>query len=507
MTTNPKRSRSAPPRFDLSAVTPRAADRRHRLRPDSHRRQRHLWQHASGHTDADVQRTHQTRPTARPRAIRQRHALRRRSEAEVTLTTRRQLRSTSRGQSAARQSSFTVNPAAMSALALTLAASSTADRRRGRQPTITAVDQFENTGNSYTGSGNLTFGAPPPAAQHPASPTPPASAVELRHSTTASGSPAASSKVSGTSNGVMKLYAPETATSPFPTAPPQRERAARDRRKRSASRRCRSPTTTSRSGFTAGKIESGDSFSVEFGSPVAVSTMCSGWEREGHQHALSGNNEVTVTFSDGTGATNDSLSVTSSACTFHLGTIDLGSNAYVTAAARPSRAAAEQVLAGIHKRAATYSKSTRHQGGHGHDRQSQLKRRHADAQRQPDRRIRQHVPSLHDHGDRPVLMMRRRCHDTLAAAGPDATRSTPRARAARPASPNRSAPTSAGHGVARAAAGLLPRRARRALLRRTRSRPPQPRSRPPARNAGPSDELICVSRSTGTCLMPAVRSS
>ena len=39
---------------------------------------------------------------------------------------------------------------------------------------------------------------------------------------------------------------------------------------------------------------------------------------------------MTVTVTDGTGATNDSLTVASATCTFHFGSIDLGSNAYVS---------------------------------------------------------------------------------------------------------------------------------------------------------------------------------
>ena len=39
---------------------------------------------------------------------------------------------------------------------------------------------------------------------------------------------------------------------------------------------------------------------------------------------------VIVTVTDGTGATNDSITVTSGTCTFHFGSINLGSNAYVS---------------------------------------------------------------------------------------------------------------------------------------------------------------------------------
>ena len=233
------------------------------------------------------------------------------------------------GSGSATTSSFMVSPAAMSALALT-AASSAVTAGEGDELTIKAVDTFENTVTSYTGSRNLKFaGAATSGSKHPTVTNASGVAVEFP-STTAITFSSGVSKVSGTSNGLMKLYAPETAdvtvsdgTFSNGTGLPVTV----------ASAQISALSLTNHnfpSGFTAGKIESGDSFSVEFGSPVAVSTMCSGWSGNATNHALSGNNEVTVTLSDGTGATNDSLSVTASACTFHLGTIDLGSNAYVT---------------------------------------------------------------------------------------------------------------------------------------------------------------------------------
>ena len=58
--------------------------------------------------------------------------------------------------------------------------------------------------------------------------------------------------------------------------------------------------------------------------------MCSLWSGNGTDHSLSGNGEVTVTIVDGTGATDDTLTASASKCTLHLGTIDLGSSAYVS---------------------------------------------------------------------------------------------------------------------------------------------------------------------------------
>ena len=62
---------------------------------------------------------------------------------------------------------------------------------------------------------------------------------------------------------------------------------------------------------------------------MSVSSFCSTWSNNANNQSLTGNGDVTVTVTDGTGATNDSLTVTSGTCTFHFGSINLGSNAYI----------------------------------------------------------------------------------------------------------------------------------------------------------------------------------
>ena len=83
---------------------------------------------------------------------------------------------------------------------------------------------------------------------------------------------------------------------------------------------------------TAGTMEKGDKITVVFSDQMKVSSFCSSWSNDANNQSISGNNQVTVNVSNGTGGTNDAVTVTSTTCTFNLGSIDLGSNAYVTAA-------------------------------------------------------------------------------------------------------------------------------------------------------------------------------
>ncbi len=74
---------------------------------------------------------------------------------------------------------------------------------------------------------------------------------------------------------------------------------------------------------TSGQIEPGDSVVVVFSAPMNESTLCSTWSGSGNQSTTG-----TVTVTDGTATTDDVLSV--SAGCLNLGSIDLGSNAYVS---------------------------------------------------------------------------------------------------------------------------------------------------------------------------------
>jgi hypothetical protein len=81
-------------------------------------------------------------------------------------------------------------------------------------------------------------------------------------------------------------------------------------------------------GGAAGTIDKGDQIVVTFSQQMHEATLCSAWTNDAADQSTT--NNVTVTVSDGTGATNDAISVTTSTCTFNFGSINLGSNAYAT---------------------------------------------------------------------------------------------------------------------------------------------------------------------------------
>jgi hypothetical protein len=230
------------------------------------------------------------------------------------------------GSASATSSSFTVGPATMTALSLT-AGDSTLFAGQGDELTIKAVDTFENTVTSYTGPQTLWFsGAKASGVKAPTVSNSSGTPVPFESPTTIAFA-AGVAKTSGTS-GLMKLYTVETA-----------HVAVSDHMVSSGSglpitveaTLISSLTLSNAGGFSGkGKIESGDSFAVKLGAPLAVNSVCSLWSGNTTNHSLSGNNEVTVTIVDGTGATHDSVTVGASKCTLHLGTIDLGSSAYVS---------------------------------------------------------------------------------------------------------------------------------------------------------------------------------
>jgi type II secretory pathway component PulJ len=88
--------------------------------------------------------------------------------------------------------------------------------------------------------------------------------------------------------------------------------------------------TLANGGSIQGRIEEDDTITVVFSQEMSVSSFCSTWSNDANNQSLSSNGDVTVTVTDGTGATNDSLTVTSATCTFRFGSINLGSNAYLS---------------------------------------------------------------------------------------------------------------------------------------------------------------------------------
>jgi prepilin-type N-terminal cleavage/methylation domain-containing protein len=90
--------------------------------------------------------------------------------------------------------------------------------------------------------------------------------------------------------------------------------------------------TLANGGATPGTIEKGDTITVVFSAQMSVASLCPTWSGDAANQALSSNNDVTVTVSDGIGASHDAMTVTSGSCTsgFNFGSVDLGSNAYVS---------------------------------------------------------------------------------------------------------------------------------------------------------------------------------
>ncbi len=82
-------------------------------------------------------------------------------------------------------------------------------------------------------------------------------------------------------------------------------------------------------GGVAGRAEQGDQIVVTFSQTLRVSTMCSLWSGDFSDQLLATPGDVTVTLADG-GAGNDTLTIASAACTFHFGSINLGSTGYAT---------------------------------------------------------------------------------------------------------------------------------------------------------------------------------
>jgi hypothetical protein len=106
-------------------------------------------------------------------------------------------------------SSFTVNPATAAELSLA-AADETPTAGVSDNLTITAIDQFGNTATAYTGPKTLTFGgASTIGVNHPSVSNSSGAAVNFGTATTIAFSSGVA-KVSGSNNGVMKLYAAET---------------------------------------------------------------------------------------------------------------------------------------------------------------------------------------------------------------------------------------------------------------------------------------------------------
>jgi prepilin-type N-terminal cleavage/methylation domain-containing protein len=98
------------------------------------------------------------------------------------------------------------------------------------------------------------------------------------------------------------------------------------------------PTVTSltlSNGGTAGKVDETDTYKIGFSEGLSVGSICSNWSGDTTDQSLTAGSVVTVTLTDNNPSFSNhdtiQVSVDSGTCgTFHLGTIDLGSNAYIS---------------------------------------------------------------------------------------------------------------------------------------------------------------------------------
>ncbi len=88
------------------------------------------------------------------------------------------------------------------------------------------------------------------------------------------------------------------------------------------------PTVTNVAlGGNGGSVTTGDTVTITFAEAPKLSTLCSTWTTQANQ-TMNSNGQVTVTITNS--GTNDVLTVSSTSCTFNLGSVTLGGN-YVTA--------------------------------------------------------------------------------------------------------------------------------------------------------------------------------
>jgi hypothetical protein len=80
----------------------------------------------------------------------------------------------------------------------------------------------------------------------------------------------------------------------------------------------------------AGRATQGDTVVITFSDTMNPNTFCSAWSTSGNQ-SIAGDNQVVVAVNQVGGG--DTLTVVSTACTFNLGTIALGSTGYTSATA------------------------------------------------------------------------------------------------------------------------------------------------------------------------------
>jgi hypothetical protein len=90
-----------------------------------------------------------------------------------------------------------------------------------------------------------------------------------------------------------------------------------------------SSVTLINGGATQGRVEQGDQIRVIFSQQMRENSICVGWgANDAAAQTVNGNGQVTVTLTDGAGG--DTITASSSTCTLNLGSINLGSTAYIS---------------------------------------------------------------------------------------------------------------------------------------------------------------------------------
>jgi hypothetical protein len=90
-----------------------------------------------------------------------------------------------------------------------------------------------------------------------------------------------------------------------------------------------SSVSLNNNGGTAGRLDTDDTIVIVFSEQMKVSSFCSTWSGDTSNQSITSSSAVTVTLTDG-GAANDSVSVSSTGCTFNFGSINLGATGYLT---------------------------------------------------------------------------------------------------------------------------------------------------------------------------------
>jgi hypothetical protein len=83
-------------------------------------------------------------------------------------------------------------------------------------------------------------------------------------------------------------------------------------------------------GGVAQRADQSDTVAITFSEAISVASLCSAWSGDAANQSITGSNQVTATIANN--GTNDHLTVSTTTCTFRLGTISLGGGYTMTTA-------------------------------------------------------------------------------------------------------------------------------------------------------------------------------